>query len=169
MCGKYIAWKSFKIFFYLAFCNKSVQIPKLFWRFSQNCFDYLKLFEKIIWKSIVYLGASVAQWSERSPLTSEAAGSILSENFLNATRTQSCAHAKRVSQYSAESRRFSPGALVSSHRDIHFYKTRVASETWSIYNIFHYPFSWIFYIFHFVQKATLYRLSNTQRRPQKVF
>ncbi len=31
-------------------------------------------------------GASVAQWSERSPFTSEVAGSILSENFLNVTR-----------------------------------------------------------------------------------
>ena len=34
------------------------------------------------------LGALVAQWSERSPFTSEVAGPILSENVLNVTRTQ---------------------------------------------------------------------------------
>ncbi len=34
-----------------------------------------------------HIGASVAQWSERSPFTSETAGSILRENFLNVTRT----------------------------------------------------------------------------------
>ncbi len=56
-------------------------------------------------------GASVAQWSERSPFTSEAAGSILRENFLNVTRTQYAAHVRRVSQHSAESRGFSPRAL----------------------------------------------------------
>ena len=63
-------------------------------------------------------GASVAQWSERSPFTSEAAGSILSENFLNVTRTQCFTHVKRASQHSAESRGFSPGAPVSSHRKV---------------------------------------------------
>ena len=46
-------------------------------------------------------GASVAQWSERSPFTSEVAGSILSENVLNVTRTL-----------------FSPGAPVSSHKQV---------------------------------------------------
>ena len=64
------------------------------------------------------VGVSVAQWSERSPLTSEVAGSILSENFLNVTRTQCSTHVKRVSQHSTESRGFSPGAPVSSHREI---------------------------------------------------
>ncbi len=63
-------------------------------------------------------GASVAQWSDHSPFTSEAAGSILRENFFNVTRTQCSTHAKRVSQHSAESRGFSPGATVSSHREV---------------------------------------------------
>ncbi len=36
--------------------------------------------------------ASVAQWSERSPFTSEVACWILSENVLNATRTDSFTH-----------------------------------------------------------------------------
>ncbi len=53
-------------------------------------------------------GAQEAHWSERSPFTSEVAGSILSENFLNVTRVQCSTHVKRVSQYSAESRRFPP-------------------------------------------------------------
>ncbi len=57
----------------------------------------------------------LAQWSERSPFTSEAAGSILRENFLNVTRNQCSNHVKRVSQHSAESRGFSP---VSSHREV---------------------------------------------------
>ncbi len=56
-------------------------------------------------------GASVAQWSERSPFTSEVADSILRENFLNVTRTQCSTHVKRVSQ-------FSPGTPVSSHREV---------------------------------------------------
>ncbi len=55
-------------------------------------------------------GASVTQWSERSPFTSEVAGPILSENVLNVTRSQCSTHVKRVSQHSAESRGFSPGA-----------------------------------------------------------
>ncbi len=62
-------------------------------------------------------GATVAQWSERSPFTSEVAG-ILSENVLNVTRTQCPTYVKRVSQHSAESRGFSPGAPVSSHREV---------------------------------------------------
>ena len=66
----------------------------------------------------IFGGASVAQWSERSPFTFEAAGSILRENFLNVTRTQCFTHVKRVSQHSAESRGFSPGAPVSSHRKV---------------------------------------------------
>ncbi len=60
-------------------------------------------------------GASVTQWSVHSPFTSEVAGSILSENFLNVARTQCFTHMKIVSQYSAESRGFSPGA---SHREV---------------------------------------------------
>ncbi len=54
----------------------------------------------------------------RSPFTSEVAGSILSENFLNVARTQCSIHVKRVSQHSAESRGFSPGAPVSSNREV---------------------------------------------------
>ncbi len=42
-------------------------------------------------------GASVAQWSERSPFTSEVAGSILSENVLNVTRTQCSTYVRRFS------------------------------------------------------------------------
>ena len=60
----------------------------------------------------------MAEWSERSPFTSEVAGPILSENVFNDTRTQCSTHVKRVSQHSAESRRFSPGAPVSSHRKL---------------------------------------------------
>ena len=63
-------------------------------------------------------GASVTQRSERSLFTSEAAGSILRENFLNVTQTQCSTHVKRVSQHSAESRGFSPGTPVSSHREV---------------------------------------------------
>ncbi len=46
----------------------------------------------------------VSQWSERSPFTSEAAGSILSENVLNVTRTQCSTCMKGFSQHCAESR-----------------------------------------------------------------
>ena len=60
----------------------------------------------------------LAQWSEHSPFTSEVAGSNLRENFLNVTRSQCFTHVKRVSQHSAESRGFSPGAPVSSHREV---------------------------------------------------
>ena len=62
--------------------------------------------------------SQLSQWSERSPFTSEVAASILSENFLNVTRTQCSTRMKRVSQHSAESRGFSPGAPVSSHREV---------------------------------------------------
>ena len=55
-----------------------------------------------------YLGASVAKWLAHLTFTSEAAGSSLIENFLNATRTQSSCE-KSKSQRSAESRGFSPG------------------------------------------------------------
>jgi hypothetical protein len=60
-------------------------------------------------------GALVAKWLAHLPFTSEAAGSSLSENFLNATRTQSCEKSK--SQRSAESHGFPPGTPVSSHRE----------------------------------------------------
>ena len=63
-----------------------------------------------------FCGASVAKWLPHLPFTSEAAGSSLSENFLNATRTQSSCE-KSKSQRSAESRGFSPGTPVSSHRE----------------------------------------------------
>ncbi len=66
----------------------------------------------------VAAGASVAQWSERSPFTSEVAGSILNENFLNVTRIQFSTHVKRGCQHFAESRGFSPGTPVSSHREV---------------------------------------------------
>ena len=61
-------------------------------------------------------GASMAKWLAHLPFTSEAAGSSLSEYFLNATRTQSSCE-KSKSQRSAESRGFSPGTPVSSHRE----------------------------------------------------
>jgi hypothetical protein len=48
--------------------------------------------------------------------TSEAAGSSLSENFLNATRIQSSCE-KSKSQRSAESRELSPGIPVPFHRE----------------------------------------------------
>jgi hypothetical protein len=60
-------------------------------------------------------GASVVEWLAHLPFTSEAAGSSLSENFLNVTQTQSSCE-KSKSQRSAESRGFSPGTPVSSHR-----------------------------------------------------
>ena len=56
------------------------------------------------------------KWLAHLPFTSEAAGSSLSENFLNATRTQSSCE-KSKSQRSAESRGFPPGTPVSSHRE----------------------------------------------------
>ena len=60
----------------------------------------------------------MAQWSVRSPFTSKVAGSILDWNFLSVTRAQCSTHVKRVSQHSAESRGFSPGTPVSSHREV---------------------------------------------------
>ena len=58
----------------------------------------------------------MAKWLAHLPFTSEAAGSSLSENFLNATRTQSSCE-KSKSQRSAKSRGFPPGTPVSSHRE----------------------------------------------------
>jgi hypothetical protein len=66
--------------------------------------------------AVIDRGASVAKWLAHLPFTSEAAGSSLSENFLNATRTQSSCE-KSKSQRSAESRGFPPGTPVSSHRE----------------------------------------------------
>jgi hypothetical protein len=62
------------------------------------------------------LGASVAKWLAHLPFTSEAAGSSLSENFLNATRTQ-YSREKSKSQRSAEGRGFPPGTPAPSHRE----------------------------------------------------
>jgi hypothetical protein len=62
------------------------------------------------------VGASVAKWLAHLPFTSEAAGSNLTKYFLNATRTQSSCE-KSKSQRSAESRGFSTGTPVSSHRE----------------------------------------------------
>ena len=62
------------------------------------------------------IGASVAKWLAHLPFTSEAAGSNLTRYFLDATRTQSSCE-KSKSQRSAESRGFSPGTPVSSHRE----------------------------------------------------
>jgi hypothetical protein len=60
--------------------------------------------------------SSVAKWLAHLPFTSEAAGSNLTKYFLNATRAQSACE-KSKSQRSAESRGFSPGTPVSSHRE----------------------------------------------------
>ena len=68
--------------------------------------------ESQVWTQIGE-GASVAQWSERSPFTSKVVGLILNKNFLNVTRAHCSTHVKRVCQYSAESRGFSPGTPVS--------------------------------------------------------
>ena len=56
--------------------------------------------------------------SARLSCTSEVAGSILSENVLNVTRNPCCSHGERVSQRSAESRGYCPGASVFSHREV---------------------------------------------------
>jgi hypothetical protein len=55
---------------------------------------------KVLFKTRVgvfyQIGASVAKWLAHLPFTPEAAGSSLSENFLNATRTQSsCEKSKK--------------------------------------------------------------------------
>ena len=72
----------------------------------------------------------MAQWSERSPCTSEIPGSLmLLVKFLNVSRAQCSTHAKRVTQHSAESRGFSSSAPVSPHKEV----DRVGWEkhTWS--------------------------------------
>jgi hypothetical protein len=61
-------------------------------------------------------GNSVAKWLAHLPFTSKVASSDLIENFLNATRTQSSCE-KSKSQRSAESRGFSLGTPVPSHRE----------------------------------------------------
>ena len=63
-------------------------------------------------------GASVAQWSERLPFTPEVAGSILSENVLNVTRTQCFAHVRRVSQHSAESCGLTGWVRINTAREV---------------------------------------------------
>ena len=54
--------------------------------------------------------ASVAQWLARAPFTSESWVRF-------SIRTLRISHVKRVCQRSAESRGFSPGTPVSSHRE----------------------------------------------------
>jgi hypothetical protein len=71
---------------------------------SVKNFRYVEIFDML------------AKWLAHLPFTSEAVGSSLSENFLNATRTQSSCE-KSKSQRSAESRGFPPGTPVSSHRE----------------------------------------------------
>jgi hypothetical protein len=58
----------------------------------------------------------MAKWLAHLPFISKVAGSNLSENFLNATRTQSSCE-KSKSQCSAESRGFPPDTPVSSHKE----------------------------------------------------
>jgi hypothetical protein len=70
------------------------------------------------------------KWSERSPFTYEVVGSILSETLLNVTRIQCSIHVKRVSQHSAERRKFSPGAPVSSHRKVDRAWVRTILDVW---------------------------------------
>jgi hypothetical protein len=75
------------------------------WEFGEFCVDILSY------------GASLAKWlAHFMPFTSKVAGSNLSENFPNATRTQSSCE-KSKSQRSAESRGFSLGTPVFSHRE----------------------------------------------------
>ncbi len=93
---------------------------------KRKCTDLPNLLQHILIGQI-YIGASVAQWSERSPFTPEAADPIPRENFPNVTRTtvnrnrtriQCSIHAKRASQHSAEISGFSPGAPVSFDRKL---------------------------------------------------
>ena len=77
---------------------------------------YSKLKKFSLLHNDISIGASVAKWLAHLPFTSEAAGSNLTKYFLNATRTQS-SYEKSKSQRSAESRGFSPGTPVSSHRE----------------------------------------------------
>ena len=71
---------------------------------------YLRDILKTPIECVVY---SIAQWSKHS----EVAGSIPRENFLSVTRSP-VLHSCEKSQHSAESRGFSPGAPVSSHREV---------------------------------------------------
>ena len=59
-------------------------------------------------------GSSVAQSSEEAPFTSEIVGSSLASRYRLMCGLM---HVKSVSQRSAESRGFSPGSPVSSHRE----------------------------------------------------
>ena len=56
------------------------------------------------------------KWLNHSLFTSRIAGSILSRVFLMAIEPSP--YMKSISQRSVESRRFSPGALASSHRKL---------------------------------------------------
>jgi hypothetical protein len=58
----------------------------------------------------------MAEWLAHLPFPSKAAGPSLSENFLNATRTQSSC-GKSKSERSAESRGFRPDTPVSSRKE----------------------------------------------------
>ena len=80
--------------------------------------DFLKNFSAHPLKEGLHFKWNGPNWGfgGHLPFTSEAAGSSLSENFLNATRTQSSCE-KSKSQRSAESRGFPPGTPVSSHRE----------------------------------------------------
>ena len=65
--------------------------------------DFTGMAVKVFNGASVAHGASMAQWSVRSPFTSEIAGSILSGFD---SRAKCSTHVKRVSQHSAESRGF---------------------------------------------------------------
>jgi hypothetical protein len=67
-------------------------------------------------RKVSFNGDLVAKWSAHLPFTPNVAGSSLSENVLNATRTQSSCE-KSKSRRFAESRGLSPGTPVSSHRE----------------------------------------------------
>ena len=98
------------LFAYCCMCCERAFFLGVFWNSSLHMWDSEKT------SGLSNNGASVAKWLAHLPFTSEAAGSSLSENFLSATRTQSSCE-KSKSQRSAESRGFSPGIPVSSHRE----------------------------------------------------
>jgi hypothetical protein len=75
---------------------------------------------KTLYNTYVYIINLIISWGFGgevvSALAFHLAGLNLTENFLNATRTQSSCE-KSKSQRAAESREFSPGTPVSSHRE----------------------------------------------------
>ena len=93
------------------------QIQWVDWLIGSIICEFEKEIAKKNWVHVIWCKstqlASVARWSQRTPFTSEVAGSIPSENVLNVTRTQCFTHVKRVIQRSAESRDFPPGTMVS--------------------------------------------------------